>query len=251
MCIPDADMEVCLPDEAALGQVRATVVSKQLLNHDILQIRLQPETEFAYRPGQFLHLHHPNRQVRSYSIASVPELNELIEIHVRRIPGGAVSNWVHDELGIGQQVTIGGPAGNCFYSPHSTYGSILLAGTGSGLAPLYGIVRDALEHRHSGPITLIHGSLTVTGLYLMDELRQLAAKHANFTYTPAVLCEQAPNGGFSGKIEDAVSAAAPKPTDWRIYLCGDPALVTGLKRQVFLAGASMKNLYSDPFVMSK
>ena len=92
----------------------------------------------------------------------------------------------------GDTIEVAGPFGNCFYTSGSADASLLLIGTGSGLAPLYGIVTDALYHGHTGPIRLYHGSWKPEGLYLVDRLRQLSAEHPNFVYVPCVDADARP-----------------------------------------------------------
>src|SRR5690606_24104805 len=185
---------------------------------------------------------------RSYSVASVPERDGYIELHVRRIAGGKVSNWVHDELDVEASCTVRGPLGECFYTADADKEfPILLAGTGTGLAPLEGIVRDALRHGHRGPITLIHGARTRNGLYHAHKLQQLAEQHPNFHYVPAVK-EDGENGDIAQTLKTHFLQHAPAAT--RVFLCGAPDLVKSMKRQVFMLGAASGHIHTDPFVMA-
>ena len=45
-----------------------------------------------------------------------------------------------------------------------------------------------------------------------------------------------------------MAETVPKPSGWKTYLCGDPELVTKLRKQIFLAGCRMNDIYSDPFL---
>src|SRR5205085_691623 len=137
------------------------------------------------RPGDGL--------VRSYSLASLhsppglPAGDTLLELHVRKVTGGQMSKWLHDDVAVGEPLELRGPSGDCFYVAGRPVQPILLIGTGTGLAPLYAIARDALRHGHTGPIRLYHGGLDPSGLYHVDELRRLAATHSNFEYVPCVM----------------------------------------------------------------
>ena len=72
------------------------------------------------------------------------------------------------------------PKGNCFYIPDNPEQNLLLIGTGCGLAPLYGIIRDALAQGHRGAIKLYHGSKTVESLYMSKELKVLDITPSQF-----------------------------------------------------------------------
>ncbi|HKJ72488.1 MAG TPA: FAD-binding oxidoreductase [Alphaproteobacteria bacterium] len=251
-CVPDADLTVQLPDAAGLS-TSAIVVEKNDLNDAVLQLRLRPTADFDCRPGQYLTLMNPDQIARSYSIANQPAIDGYIELHIRIVPNGAMSGWLRETAGIGDHVTIRGPAGDCFYAADGDGDyPVILAGTGTGLAPLYGIVADALAQGHSGDIRLFHGALQYEDLYFVEDLTELAAGHENFSYQPCVL-----NGGDSplyrqGNVEDIVIASLPESkAATRLYLCGAPELVNSLKRKAFLAGLASKHIFADAFLPSK
>ncbi len=246
-CRPHEDITVALPD-AGTGKVSATVLKIERMNSDIVRVKLEPNAPFEYRAGQYVNFFKDASTVRSYSLASVAALDSCIELHVRKIPQGRVSTWVHENLNPGDVVDISEAVGDCFYMPGNPEQGLLLIGTGSGLAPLYGIVRDALASNHTGPIRLYHGSLNVAGLYLVQELRDMEKRHANFTYTPCVSEEEVPEGFSSGIVLDVALKDIRTLSGWRVYLCGNPAMVDAARKKTFLAGASMKDIYADPFV---
>ncbi len=247
VCKPEEDMELAVAD-LSKGSMAATVVEKQLLNESVLRLRLKCEHEFDYVAGQFVNVKHPETGlVRSYSLASLPS-DEALELHIKRVPDGRMSGYLHDETSVGDALSIDGPAGECFYTIKDLDQPLLMVAVGTGLAPLYGIVRDALKHGHRGEIHLFHASLAIPGLYYSDEMNALADQYEKVHYTPCVLHGDAPDGGKQGDIQQLVKSAIPDLSGWRVYVCGDPAIVNGLKQTCFLAGASMADIYSDPFV---
>jgi len=249
VCKPTEDLNVSEPGSDVTQRVTAHLVSKELLNQDIMRLQLAPDGEFEFRSGQFIHLKRDDGLVRSYSIASLPEANTSIEIHVRRLKNGRMTTWLHDSLKIGDAIEIQGPVGECFYVPGNAEQNILLVGTGSGLGPLWGIIRDALKQGHTGNIHLFHGNFAINGLYLMDELKQLANDYDNFLYTPCV-DSHAPEGVEEGRIDTVVARTCPDLKDWKVFICGNPGVVETMKRKTFLAGASLQDIYADSFVDS-
>jgi len=247
LCRPPADLSVTLPGRDVTHRVSTRVVDKTMLNDTTVRLRLQPETAFLYRPGQFVNLYRYDGLARSYSLASLPQLGEPLELHVRRLQGGQMSGWIHQELKVDDHVSVEGPVGNCFYMPDNPQQPLLLAGTGCGIAPLWGIMRDALEQGHEGPVHLFHGSFTIAGLYLVDEMRATAARYPNFSYTPCVDEGNGDDGITVGRIDKVVASMRPNLKGWRIFLCGVPEMVKGMQRSTFLAGASMQDIYADPF----
>ena len=245
-CHPETDMEVSLP-ATELIRHQAVVSSIERLSHDIAGVRIQPPDLFKYKAGQFINLHMNESVSRSYSLASVPELGEELYLHVRRIPGGQVSNWIFDVLKAGDRLTISSASGDCFYVPGTPEQDIVLIGTGSGLAPLYGIARDALRHQHRGKISLYHGSYNSSGLYLVDQLKELDNKHDNFSYIPCLSDDYVADQYSRGMVLDVALSDLPSLAGWRVFLCGNPEMVKSAKTRTFLAGASSKDIFSDPF----
>ena len=243
----DCDLEVRLPDSEAVATA-ARVAEIKPLSQDVARVLLEVEDEFEFRAGQFLNLIRGDGLVRSYSIANLHGQDSHLELHVRRVPNGQMSCWLFDREALGSAVHIRGPAGDCFYLPENPDQDLLLVGTGTGLAPLQGIIRDALRHGHRGNIVLYHGALNQSGLYLTDELSALAAEHEQFEYFTCVLHEDEPNGHLVGSLDEVVLSRHPQLKDWRVYLCGAPAFVLPMRKKVFLAGAHSKQIHADAFL---
>lgn len=247
-CLPQADMEISLP-ATGVARVQATVHSMEPLNEEIIRVMLDCPQPFEYRSGQFVNLFKDATLGRSYSLASVPACEPHLQLHIRKVPEGRVSNWAHHCLRPGAAVQISHAAGDCFYVAGNPEQPVLLIGTGSGLAPIYGIVRDALMQQHRGPIRLYHGSRNPQGLYLVDELRAMEKRHAHFSYTPCVSGEGLHGDAYTpGRALDIALADIGNLTGWRVFLCGNPEMVRIARKKVFLAGAAIHDIYADAFV---
>lgn len=244
VCHPVAALE--LAGRGTEAERGARIVGMDLLSADVLRVRLRCDSPIDFRSGQFVSIVRGDGLARSYSIASLPHEGDL-ELHVRKIVGGRMSGWLHDEAQMGDRVSIIGPTGDCFYVPGSVEQPLLLVGTGTGLAPLYGILRDALQQGHRGPIHLFHGALHAGALYLVEELRKLGKDYSQFEYTPAVLRGGALDGVAMGAIDQVVLQRLPKLGGWRGYVCGDPGIVQMLKKKLFLAGMASREIFADPF----
>ncbi|OJT17219.1 ferredoxin reductase [Archangium sp. Cb G35] len=246
-CHPEGELEVA--GAGAELRVSARIAALERLSDSVLCVRLRPEKAFEYRAGQYVSLIRADGLARSYSLASQPH-EEALELHVRRTAGGRMSGWLFDEARPGDTLELQGPAGECFYVPGRPEQPLLLAGTGTGLAPLYGILQDALAQGHTGPIWLFHGALEASGLYLVEELRALQSRYSQLQYRPCVLKGQERVGVTVGALDAAIKESCPRPAGWRAWLCGDPSLVLSLRKKLFLAGLSLKDLHADAFLPS-
>ena len=248
-CEPEEDINIQLPDAQRL-RIPARVTQINKLSSDVVELKIKTNEPYEYHAGQYVTLWRDEKLGRSYSLASLPEENGTLNFHIKLIPDGKFSGWVHSDLQIGDTLFIQGPAGECFYTPDNPEQNLLLIGTGTGLAPLYGIIHDALQQGHTGEIHLFYGGLNAAGLYLTEELYKLEQEHSNIKYHPCVMNseENMPGNFTEGDISKIVSELVPKPTGWKTFLCGDETLVKKLQKQTFLAGCNMKDIYSDPFI---
>jgi len=247
MCRPETDLRLELPD--ADVRITARIDALEWLSAEVIRLRLLCQTPLDFRAGQYVTLRRSDGLARSYSIANLPGDQSMLEHHVRWVPNGSMSNWIATEARVGDSVEITGPAGECFYAPERPEQPLLLVGTGTGLAPLYGILQDALAHRHKGPIHLFHGARRPSGLYLHSELSSLAEAHSQFTYTPVVMDDPLP-GMTAGSIDKVVFEHHPKLNRWRGFICGNPTIVNSLRKKLFLAGMNLREIFADPFLHS-
>jgi NAD(P)H-flavin reductase/ferredoxin len=247
VCEPEGPLRMAGVEDADLFG-RAVVSRKEILSSDVVRVWLRLATPLYYRAGQFLNLRRADGLQRSYSIASVPHLDEEVELHVKRMPNGRMSIWIFDELEVGQALDVSGPNGDCFYLPGKPDQPLLLIGTGTGLAPLIGVVRDALASGHSGPIHLYHGARSEAGLYLSAELAGLANGNPNLdVYSCVSDASPVLDGHREGFAPDLALADAGNLKGWRVYLCGHPAMVNAAKMAAYLAGADLADILADPF----
>lgn len=248
-CVPEGDMEVSVGDTAG-RRTAAMLMGVEKLAGGVALVRVIPESPIDYRAGQFVNLMREDGLTRSYSIANTPADGGMLEFHVALTPGGAMSTWFHEEAGPGESLQVLGPQGDCFYLEGNADQPLLLVGTGTGLAPLYGIAKAALEAGHAGPIHLFHGSLDCDGLYLDKDLRELEGEAENLSYHPCVLNEDCGDGVTRGSIDEAPLEKFPDLKGWRVFLCGNPDIVKILQRKTFMAGASMSEIFADAFIPS-
>lgn len=133
--------------------------------------------QFHYRPGQFLTLRIPHGEghlPRCYSLASCPSADEPLRVTVKRVQGGRASNWICDTLQAGDEIEVMPPAG--VFTPKTLEGDFLLLAGGSGITPVFSILRSALAEG-DGRICLIYANRDPQSIIFREELRTLASAY--------------------------------------------------------------------------
>lgn len=223
----------------------ATVLRVERAADDVARVFLRAGGDFEARGGQFVHVVRDDGLTRPYSLANRTG-DDALELHVRRVANGAMSPWLCD-LTAGATLRLRGPSGECVYRRDRPAQPLVLAATGTGLAPLLGVLRDALDAGHTAPITLVHGALTDAGLYEDERLRAMAAAHPALRYEPAVL--HAPEGDpRRGEFRARVAAVVEATKGARVHLCGPPETLRPVQRDTFLAGVPLGDIAADLFV---
>ena len=243
---PSDDIEIARTTDADMFR-HALVHQVEKVNASLCRVRLTPPKDLHYHPGQFINLRRPDGVVRSYSLASVPALDGYLELHVRKMQNGIMSNWIHNQLQAGDVIDFQPPCGSFFYLRGDASQDILLIGTGVGLAPLWGIARDALHRGHFGRIWLYHGEREGAQIYLGNELESLARQYSNFSFVFTVSGDNAVSGLARGRPDDLAFSQHKHLKNWRVYLSGAPSMVNATCKRALLAGASMHQIFENPF----
>lgn len=160
--------------------LRVRAVMEETADSKSLVFDVPPElaSRFVYKPGQFLTLRLPvgNRHVRRcYSMSSAPATDDAPRVTVKRIAAGVGSNWICDNIKAGDTIDVLPPSG--MFTPRAGLDDnfLLLAG-GSGITPVFSILRSAL-HEGSGRIVLLYMNRDESSVIFRKELMALAATY--------------------------------------------------------------------------
>lgn len=205
---------------------------------DILRLRLLPARPLRYSAGQHLLLWTANGVARTYSLASLPGVDEWLEFHINCRQSGAFSNQAR-QLHAGDSLSLGElHTGALHYDPEWQGRPLLLLAAGTGLAPLWSLLREALRQAHQGPIHLLHVSRDPASHYLAGELQALAAMHSNLQIELVVHAE----------LTAALANLQLASRQTIALVCGPPATVERFSRQLYLAGLPRSQLFADIYL---
>lgn len=222
------------------------VVSLDNLTHDIrrVRIRLEGTDALTFAAGQYADIRFGQSPARSYSMANRPGDPEL-EFHIRRVPGGITSGYVHIALQPGERVALRVPLGSSHLrEAHS--GPMLCIAGGSGLAPIHSIVDTALAHGMRQAIHVYFGARTERDLYFLEHFEALAHRHANLSFVP-VLSDAQATSYRTGFVTRAVASDLRDLTHWKAYVAGPPAMVESAMALAFERGLNSQDMHADVF----
>lgn len=183
---------------------------------------------FVYKPGQFATLELPieGKTVRrSYTISSSPSRPHSLSITVKRVPGGLVSNWLHDTMQVGFQFALSGPHGEftCFDAPAE---KLLLISAGSGITPVMSMLRWLVDTQSPADVVFINNIRTPADVIFENELRYLGMRMGDrlkLAVIPGkVEMGQAWNGPVCFFSESVVRMWAPDYVEREVFVCGPP-----------------------------
>lgn len=233
-------------EEVGQPLIEGVVVSKEMLSPSIIQLKIKADLDF--QPGQFVNLKNNQGIMRSYSIASLPE-EGVLEFHIKHIQDGAFSHWVKESLNVNDTLQLQGPQGECYLKTKDNNTPLLLAAMNTGLAPVLGILKQALSSNHTGPISLFIGAKDLSGHYLLDEVAKLSEQNENVQLHRVCLEGSSSDSNIKeADIYQTIKEELSSTKDHQVYLCGAESFVKKLKKQCFLAGANMGDIFADAFV---
>jgi CDP-4-dehydro-6-deoxyglucose reductase, E3 len=226
----------------------------KLLAPDVMQVwlRLPVVETLQFLPGQYLDILLDGGRRRSFSIASPPHDSELIELHVRRAPGGDFTERLFQEMNAGALLRIEGPVGQFTCRPGSN--PILMVAGGTGFAPLKSMLRHILENGtaidSARDIHLYWGARREPDVYEEALVLDWTRKYSRFQFT-AVLSESSDTGGEShrrqGWVHEAVLTDHPDLSTFEVYAAGPPAMIEAIRASFPRSGLAADRLHFDSF----
>ena len=222
--------------------------------HDVKTFVLAADgpRSFRYLPGQFITLEleiNGQKINRCYTLSSTPTRPDTVSITVKRVPGGAVSNWLHDHLRVGMALGVMGPSGHFTCFPTAARQYLLMSG-GSGITPLMSMARALHDLGSDADVVFVHCARTPADVLFAEELALMARNMPNFRV--AIVCEQhTPGSSYAGHLGrmDAARLAhiAPDFMQRAVYTCGPAPFMGAVRTLLERAGFDMARYSQESF----
>lgn len=250
--IPKSDMIVTLePDESK--EFSGEIVGYQKLTHDIVEIRVRLGEKIRYTAGQYADVAvSAVKGSRSYSFASAPGAgggNMEVSFHLRLVPGGEMTTWLHEKDRTGEKIRLRGPRGTFGWRDEHKSTWLCIAG-GSGMAPIKAMLEDAAQKKIQKRIVYLFGARTQKDLYALDDMQKFGkALGASFEFIPILSHEDADSDwkGARGLVTEFIDKQSLDFGNTAAYLCGPPPMIDAAIARLGELGVSHQDIFFDKF----
>jgi CDP-4-dehydro-6-deoxyglucose reductase/ferredoxin-NAD(P)+ reductase (naphthalene dioxygenase ferredoxin-specific) len=238
------DEELVVHPQRLLG---CSIARVERATRDVVVLTLDVESggPFAFTAGQYASLEFPGLPARDFSMANVPGAAQL-EFHIRCVPGGVVSGHVAERARAGEPVRVRGPFGNA-YLREGHAGPLILAGGGTGLAPVLSILRAALARDPAREIAVYVGARDEPDLYATEVLDALARAHPSVRVERILSQPAGATARRTGFLCDAIAADFPSFDGHKVYLAGPPVMIDTTVAALEGNGLTKRDIHADAF----
>ncbi|QES89204.1 ferredoxin--NADP reductase [Rhizosphaericola mali] len=228
---------------------------------DVVSIRLkQPGLKkVKYKPGQYLSVVvriNGRKYVRPYSLSSAPEVDSFLEITIKRVANGIVSNFLCDQVQLGDSIELIEPMGDFGLNNEPTDAPLIFWGGGSGITPLISIIKYELHKDPTHNIKLFYGNKSPKSTIFLSELNQLQAQFpSNFKvwyfYSQSIEDEISLPQRVKGRIEHerVIKSCEEHVTfkDALHFICGPQGIMDTVSQMLKKLGVDEKNIHLEAF----
>lgn len=222
--------------------------------HDVktFLFRTEDGAPIRFEPGQYVTI---TVEVdgapvsRCYTISSPPTRPYTLSITVKRVPGGVVSNWLHEHLQVGGVIRAAGPAGDFTPTAHPAE-KLLYLSAGSGVTPLMSMTRASVELGQDLDIVFLHSARSPADIVFRQELAALARTCSRLRVV--FLCESMGDerdwSGPTGRLSlERLQQFVPDFAEREVFVCGPEGYMRGAQTLLAEAGHPAVRYHQESF----
>jgi NAD(P)H-flavin reductase len=223
----------------------AEIIQKEYLTEKTIKINLQIENSenFFFIPGQFINIQVSPTAYRCYSIASDFRSPKTLTLLISAGHEGIGADFFKNAI-IGQKVNFIGPSGR-FIATKMPQDELLMAGTGSGVAPLIAILYQLEGINPDQKITLYFGLRSENDIFTTDILDNFKKTLPNFEYH---ICLSKPSPSWNGMRGHITEFFGIKnPNNMNAFICGNNFMVEEASDFLVTQGVAQENILHEKF----
>ena len=206
----------------------------------------------SFEPGQFITVSPiiaEQSLSRCYTVSSSPTRPFAFSITVKRVPGGTVSNWLHDNLRAGDTLLASGPAGS-FTPVGRPAAKLLYLSAGSGVTPLMSMTRASFDMAARLDIVFVHSARTPIDIIFHAELSRMQASMPGLRVLN--ICEgrgiDTDWAGPIGRLDLALlSDLVPDFKEREVFTCGPQGYMDAIKSLLKQGSFDFQHYHQESF----
>jgi len=221
--------------------------SINLLTRDVISVvlRLPPNSNFNYLPGQYISLYGPSGEKRSYSISSY-NLRKVgkIELYIKLYEKGLFSEFFANIAKVNDLMRLEGPLGT-FFLRDKDVSRLIFVATGTGIAPIKAIIegmKDGNSSMRYKEIYIYYGARFKEDVFF--DYKEFAPDNICFNIVFSR------NDNNSMYVQDAVLKDFSSLEDTCVYACGSDKMIRSAYDQFINNKLDPKLFFSDIFLKS-
>lgn len=178
---------------------------------------------------------------RPYSISSSPKeaLEGKYVLTIKRVPGGIASNYMLDNLKVGDRLALSGPLGEFVYLPIRDGRTVIGVAGGSGITPFHSFAKAIVEGDEDFNLILLYGSRTEKDILFRDDFDAFE-KASDKVKVIHVLSHEQKEGYEHGFVTAQLIKKYAPDEDYSIFLCGPAGMYEFLDEQIQTLGIERK-----------
>lgn len=234
-----------------------TIVTEDVM---IMTLKLPSQERLQFKAGQYIEFLLEDGKRRAFSIANAPHIDQSIELHLRLVPEGEFTTYAFEEMPEKTIMRIEGAMGDFYLREEPSDKPVLMVATGTGFAPLKGMIEHMLAQNIQREVSLYWGARTLEDLYQREIAQEWAENHGHIRFIPVLSRPLATDewDGFTGYVQDAVIhdfesgvLSGHALSQYDIYCCGVPEMVSETQAKLIEKGANADAFFADLFSFSK
>ncbi|MET0572411.1 MAG: ferredoxin--NADP reductase [Pedobacter agri] len=214
--------------------------------------------KIKYIAGQYLTLVfriNGRRYIRPYSFSSCPGLDPYLEITVKRVENGLISNHINDLVKVGDSIEVMPPMGDFIFEESNAFKDVYFWGVGSGITPLLSIIKYILSEKTEVRVHLNYGNRSHESTIFKNQIDQLRERYGDrltirHFHTRLVVDEANPYL-IQGRIDQgkALKILSDQSALGKVahYICGPAGLKESVKNAVKAKVGNLDHVYSEDF----
>lgn len=241
--------------------LKVVEITKETADAATIHFEHPEEKPINYKPGQFLTLILPveGKEVRrSYSLSSTPHEAPRLSVTVKRVDGGMMSNYLLDNLEVGQELKVMEPLGNfCLTCAPDNQRHVLLFGAGSGITPLMSILKAVLREEPNSKVALVYGNRNEESVIFRDQLEELQQQYEGRLQIEYVYSQPTHDCDHRGRLNQSLilkimeRLKLTKLQEAVYFMCGPEGMMEEVRHALNVLHVPADQIFRESFVSNK